>query len=173
VSNQADAIKIACDYVSMDNLTETVRLFDKFREHRLATGEGDDVLQLFNVLWYAWKSLSRLRHANASRAILQNNTVHEDEGRMSIDSELGDRAVSNLASGAMAVDDPNPIPSAVEGVQSMSAKQIRKIERRRENNKKKKEHKAYTPDGLQIAGRDFECEFCHRKFERYGLIRHL
>jgi hypothetical protein len=157
----------------MDNLMETVRLFDEFREHRLATGEGDDVLQLFNMLWYAWKSLSRLRHANVSRAILQSNTIHEEGCHMAIDSELDDCAVFNLASGAMLVDDPNPTLSAVEGGQSMSAKQLRKIQRRKENNKKKKEHKAYTPGGPEIAGRDFECEFCHRKFERYGLIRHL
>ena len=172
MSNQTDSIKIACDYVSMDNLMETARLFDEFREHRLATGEGDDVLQLFNMLWYAWKSLSLLRHANVSRVVLQSTMVHE-ECHMAIDSELGDSAVSNLASGAMLVDDTNPTLSTVEGGQSMSAKQIRKIERRRENNKKKKERKAYTPDGLEIAGRDFECQFCGRKFERYGLIRHL
>ena len=171
MSNQADSIKIACDYVSMDNLMETVRLFDEFREHRLAIGEGDDVLQLFNMLWYAWKSLSR--HANVSRAILQSNTIHEEGCHMAIDSELDDCAVFNLASGAMLVDDPNPTLSAVEGGQSMSAKQLRKIQRRKENNKKKKERKAYTPGGPEIAGRDFECEFCHRKFERYGLIRHL
>jgi hypothetical protein len=173
VSNQADSIKIACDYVSLDNLMETVRLFDEFREHRLATGEGDDVLQLFNILWYAWQSLSRLRHASVSRVIPQGNMAHDDEDHMTIDSELGDRAVSNLASWAMVVDDPNPIPPTAEGGQSMSAKQLRKILRRRENNKKKKEHKAYTPDGLEIEGRDFECRFCHRKFERWGLICHL
>jgi hypothetical protein len=119
VSSQADSIKIACDYVSMDNLMETVRLFDEFREHHLATGESDDVLQLFNMPWYACKSLSRLRHANVSRAILQSNMVHEDEGHMTIDSELGDRTVSNLASGAMLVDDLNPTPSFVEGGQSI------------------------------------------------------
>jgi hypothetical protein len=156
----------------MDNLMETVRLFDEFREHHLATWEGDDVLQLFNMLWYAWNSLSRLRHANVSRAILRSNTVHE-ECHMAIDSELDGHAVSNLASEAVFVGDPNPTLSAVEGAQSMPARQVRKIERRRENNKKKKERKAYTPDGLEIAGRDFECEFCHRKFERWGLICHL
>lgn len=173
MSNQADSIKIVCDYVSVDNLTETVRLFDEFREHRLATGEGDDVLQLFNMLWYAWKSLSRLQHANTSRAILQSNIVHEGGPECHMDSELEVHAVSDLESGAMLVDDPHPTLSAVEGGQTMSAQQIRKIERRRENNKKKKERKAYTPDVLGIPGRDFECQFCHRKFERYGLIRHL
>ena len=156
----------------MDNLMETVRLFDEFREHRLATGQGDDVLQLFNMLWYAWKSLSRLRHANVSRAVLQSNVVHE-ECHMAMDSELGDRTVSNLASGAMLVDDPNPTLSAVEEGESLSARQIKKIDRRKVNNRKKKEVKAYTPDGLEVAGRDFKCEFCHRKFERSGLISHL
>jgi len=172
VSNQADSIKIACDYVSMDNLMETVKLFDEFREHRLATGEGDDVLQLFNMLWYAWKSLSRLRHTNVSRAILQSNTIHEEGCHMVIDSELDDCAVFNLASGAMLVDDPNPTLSAVEGGQSMSAKQIRKIQRRKENNKKKRSTKHIRRVDPRLQA-DFECEFCHRKFERYGLIRHL
>jgi hypothetical protein len=71
------------------------------------------------------------------------------------------------------VPNPNPTPSAVEGEQSMSARQLQKILRRKKNNRLKKELKAYTPDGLDIEGRDFECPFCHRMFERWGIICHL
>jgi hypothetical protein len=67
----------------------------------------------------------------------------------------------------------NPTPSAVKGEQNMPDRQVRKILRRKKNNKEKKERKAYTPDGLDIEDRDFECPFCHRMFERWGIICHL
>jgi hypothetical protein len=65
VSNKSDAIKIACDFISMENLHRTERLVGEFREHRLASNWGDDVLQLYTSLWYAWISLSPLDPANA------------------------------------------------------------------------------------------------------------
>ncbi|KAF7964645.1 hypothetical protein HWV62_4521, partial [Athelia sp. TMB] len=57
VSNAADAIKIAYDFVDVDNLAKTQALASEFRLHRIATGNGDDVLQLYNTLWHAWCSL--------------------------------------------------------------------------------------------------------------------
>jgi len=33
----------------------------------------------------------------------------------------------------------------------------------------KTERKAYISDGLDIEGRDFECPFCHRMFEKWGI----
>ena len=57
VSNQTDAIKIACDFLSIENLAETQRICSELREHRLATKSGDDVLQFFTTLWHAWKWL--------------------------------------------------------------------------------------------------------------------
>jgi hypothetical protein len=53
-----DAIKIACDYISIANLPATQQLIPSFREHCLATQLGDDVIQLLNVLWFAYIWLS-------------------------------------------------------------------------------------------------------------------
>lgn len=36
---------------------------NELREHRLAVASGDDVLQLYSTLWYAWISLNQTRTA--------------------------------------------------------------------------------------------------------------
>jgi hypothetical protein len=197
VSNRADSIKIACDFVSLNNLMETLKLFDEFREHRLSTGVGDDVLQLFNMLWYAWVSLSQMQEAHAIWAIPQSDTVKDFDTAM--DSEqavLTNFAPAPASSPAVVVDGPMPsvagkradptawdaaFPSngdslsacsAVSHTQNMSDAQLRKIMRRKANNRRKKDVKAYTP-GPNEVGRNFKCGFCPRMFERAGLIRHL
>jgi hypothetical protein len=53
----SDAIKIACDYVSIENVSQTARLIDQFHEQHLAI-DSDNVLQLYVMLWYAWVSVS-------------------------------------------------------------------------------------------------------------------
>ena len=58
VSNQTDAVKIACDFISIENVAETQRICDELRQHRLATGVGEDVLQLYTTLWHAWTTLT-------------------------------------------------------------------------------------------------------------------
>ncbi|KAG9310629.1 hypothetical protein JVU11DRAFT_9197 [Chiua virens] len=58
VSNCDDAIKIACDFVSPENLHATVKLVQDFRSHRLYNKSGDDLLQLPLMLWYAWLTTS-------------------------------------------------------------------------------------------------------------------
>ncbi|KAL6303835.1 hypothetical protein BKA93DRAFT_720606, partial [Sparassis latifolia] len=57
VSNQTDAIKIACDFISIANLAHTQNVVDELREQRLLSGWGDDVLQFYTTLWYAWTSV--------------------------------------------------------------------------------------------------------------------
>ncbi|KAF7983371.1 hypothetical protein HWV62_22363 [Athelia sp. TMB] len=58
VSNACDAIKIALDFLDVESLNRTVQLAHEFRNHRKATSQGDDVLQLNTLLWYAWVSLT-------------------------------------------------------------------------------------------------------------------
>ncbi|KAI0063956.1 hypothetical protein BV25DRAFT_1800975, partial [Artomyces pyxidatus] len=60
VSNQTDAVKVACDFLSIENLSVTERLAHDFRRHRLAGGFAPDVLQLYPTLWYAWRALGLL-----------------------------------------------------------------------------------------------------------------
>ncbi|KAI0058397.1 Clavaminate synthase-like protein [Artomyces pyxidatus] len=61
VSNQADAIKIACDFISAENLDCTAQVWRELRVQRLVSQYGDDVLQLESCLWHAWNSLSGIR----------------------------------------------------------------------------------------------------------------
>ena len=58
VSNCADAIKVAFDFVSMDNLKRTERVACELRRQRLAASYGDDVLAFYWTLWYTWEALS-------------------------------------------------------------------------------------------------------------------
>ena len=54
-----NGIKIACDFMSIENLDATVQVRKTLHKHHLSQGDakGDDVLQLYLTLWYAWKHL--------------------------------------------------------------------------------------------------------------------
>jgi hypothetical protein len=56
-----DGIKIACDFVSFQNLATTHRLVEEFRQHRLGAKSGDDVLSLYATLYSAYVSLPALQ----------------------------------------------------------------------------------------------------------------
>jgi len=60
VANSADCIKVAVDFVSPENVHRCVKLTKEFRELNLAKAWKDDVLQLRNMLWYAWQSCRQL-----------------------------------------------------------------------------------------------------------------
>lgn len=68
VANIADAIKMACDFISIENIKATHQLVDEYREHRITSGWGDDVLQFYTTIWYAWISLSELSDTVSSLA---------------------------------------------------------------------------------------------------------
>ncbi|KAA1475960.1 hypothetical protein DENSPDRAFT_760878, partial [Dentipellis sp. KUC8613] len=53
VSNMTDSIKVAYDFVSVENLPTTVHLAEEYRRERLVK-DGDDVLQIHRTLWDAW-----------------------------------------------------------------------------------------------------------------------
>ncbi|KAI0067318.1 hypothetical protein BV25DRAFT_1794905, partial [Artomyces pyxidatus] len=61
VSNQANGIKIACDFITVENLDLTAQVWKELRVQRLVGQYGDDVLQLESCLWHAWSSLLGLR----------------------------------------------------------------------------------------------------------------
>lgn len=50
-------MKIACDFMSIENLDATIQVSKELRQHRLSAG-GEDVLQLYLTLWHAWKHLN-------------------------------------------------------------------------------------------------------------------
>ncbi|KAI0041160.1 hypothetical protein FA95DRAFT_1611228 [Auriscalpium vulgare] len=73
VSNAANAIKVACDFLSAENLLASVQVAKELRLQRLSAQYGDDVLQLNLSLWTAWSSLSELRTEILSRAALASS----------------------------------------------------------------------------------------------------
>ncbi|RDX40357.1 hypothetical protein OH76DRAFT_1334227, partial [Lentinus brumalis] len=56
VRNLQSAIKVACDFVSLQNIDRTLGLLQEQRKHRLYNQGPEDVLQLHVLLWYAWIS---------------------------------------------------------------------------------------------------------------------
>ncbi|KAH9911478.1 uncharacterized protein BXZ73DRAFT_56941, partial [Epithele typhae] len=79
VLNVQNAIKIACDFVSVQNLSVTASLRSKQREHRIKSGgHGEDVLQLNTLMWHVWQSL-----AAYPPPLLSTTEVREDGNQVS------------------------------------------------------------------------------------------
>ncbi|WVQ76876.1 hypothetical protein IAR50_006550 [Cryptococcus sp. DSM 104548] len=61
VCNLSDSIKIALDFVSPHNVPRCQRLTRDFRRENYMKAWKEDVLQLYNVLWFAWLSCRETR----------------------------------------------------------------------------------------------------------------
>ncbi|EKM59423.1 uncharacterized protein PHACADRAFT_249898 [Phanerochaete carnosa HHB-10118-sp] len=59
VCNLADCIKVACDFISPDNIDRCENLTKEFREQNQSMAWKEDVLQLRTAMWFAWLSCSR------------------------------------------------------------------------------------------------------------------
>jgi hypothetical protein len=87
-----DAIKIACDHVSIQHLDQIEQLVAEFREQRLASGHGEDVLQFYTMLWYAWLSLRQLREivpAGELLGVVLDSSINEDISMAEPEGGLG------------------------------------------------------------------------------------
>ncbi|KAI0365278.1 hypothetical protein BV20DRAFT_1038982 [Pilatotrama ljubarskyi] len=60
VANQANCIKIACDFVSPESIGVCLKLSSEFRAQRIARGWPLDVLPVVSMLYYAWTSCDSL-----------------------------------------------------------------------------------------------------------------
>jgi len=60
VCNVGDCIKVAVDFVSPANVDRCEKLTHEFREQNRSTAWKEDVLQLRNMMWYAWESCRKL-----------------------------------------------------------------------------------------------------------------
>jgi len=69
VSNITSAIKIACDFISVEHLSTTIGLVSTFRQHRISTQSGDDVLQIYTTLLHAWCSLARFHELYSKHGV--------------------------------------------------------------------------------------------------------
>ncbi len=57
VRNLLNAIKVACDSVSPQNISHTLHLAAGFHLHSILSQSGDDLLQIHTMLWYAWLAI--------------------------------------------------------------------------------------------------------------------
>ena len=57
--NLADCIKVACDFVSPENIQRCAQLTQEFRKLNFSYHWKEDVLQLRTMMWFAWESCSR------------------------------------------------------------------------------------------------------------------
>lgn len=177
VGNKADAIKIACDFVSLQNLHVTLRLVPEFRQYRMATKGGDDVLSLYDTLYRAYMSLPILRRSDIAPVPLLGSGGTSGQMTTSI-------CASSLADDtAMMVDhfdvqlpsDSLAGPSNVAILVESEAKRARKLELRHENQRKKRKN-APPPKRPERPGFGFRCTLCIQVpsyFNRNGLLGHL
>lgn len=61
--NLADCIKVAIDFVSLENIDRCEKLTAEFRNENDTFTWKEDVLQLRTMMMYAWRSISQLRKA--------------------------------------------------------------------------------------------------------------
>lgn len=173
MSNASDAIKIACDFLSVESLEATEHLVREFRQQRLATGSGDDVLQLYKTLWYAWTWLSE---QEISPPVQPNTNDSAGGARCYIQDD-------NIASDTFAPADPSvnpetsrpmdnlwPSPASHEACHSFS-----KTQRQTERNRRKRRLQVYAKREVKPqAGQEVvRCPLCVGTFNRNGLINHL
>ncbi|KAI0824650.1 Clavaminate synthase-like protein [Trametes gibbosa] len=59
VCNLADCIKVACDFVSPENIDRCENLTREFREQNQSMAWKEDVLQLRTMMWFSWLSCVR------------------------------------------------------------------------------------------------------------------
>ncbi|KAI1786191.1 hypothetical protein LXA43DRAFT_898466 [Ganoderma leucocontextum] len=70
VRNLTHAIKAACDFVSPQNLARTANLVSSLRAHRIASGSGEDVLQLQTLVWFGWMAMCAYEDGQVKREFL-------------------------------------------------------------------------------------------------------
>ncbi|VDB91674.1 unnamed protein product [Peniophora sp. CBMAI 1063] len=76
VCNLADCIKVAADFVSLENIQRCAQLTQEFRRLNFSYHWKEDVLQLRTMMWFAWESCSR-RGLGAARG--DEETARGDE----------------------------------------------------------------------------------------------
>lgn len=76
VVNYSDCIKVACDFVSPQNVNRCFLLTRQFREQNRMQTWKEDVLQVSAMLWFSWLNLTRveqrLRKEEAEKECKEN-----------------------------------------------------------------------------------------------------
>jgi lysine-specific demethylase 3 len=96
VSNLADSIKIATDYVSPENIDRCTKLTKEFREQNKSKVWKEDILQLKTMMWFAWQSCSR--QEKRLREEGQDRTYDSSSSREGPDSLHGRSRANTVSS---------------------------------------------------------------------------
>jgi hypothetical protein len=181
VANYADAIKIACDFMSVDNLKRTERVAGELRRQRLAVLYGDDVLAFYLTLWYTWEALSPRLHtmpAGVERDPPVFALPVDEPSPMDMDfdpSPMHVTAGDGLSSPASpAGDQDSPRFMATSIVSPVSGPSLQKSRRDKVYRKRQREKKRLVE--LCSPRAIFECShpLClGRKFTRPGFFDHM
>ena len=83
VCNYADCIKVACDFVSPENVERCEILTSEFREQNQQQVWKEDVLQLRAMMWFAWMScrkqqLERRMNMDGMTANVDDQTTKQE-----------------------------------------------------------------------------------------------
>ena len=183
VANLADAIKIAGDFISVLNLQGTQRLVGEFRQQRLSTSQGDDVLQFYLTLWYAWVNLSRLAKAPTG----QSHDLASDLRSISVGGGLplsvDPHTLLNHGSlGTMDIDDGDRANEYDDDDNMVSGKSTIKVNRKSEKqrararDRKNARRRAAVFGPRPVNGDHYwNCQIptCLGQFNRGGMLDHL
>ena len=196
VANKADAIKIACDFISVQNIHVTHRLVSEFREHRLAVGKGDDVLSLYDTLYRAYVSFPMLRTLAIAPLTVKSDDSQDDDivctsGSALLSQPIDETATSDnsaMAVNETAISDNSAMAvdkitisdnSAIAVDDPRSLRKLHKMMLGRENAKNKRRLLLLAQRQLERQtpkkGFDFICPLCSETsyFNRNGLLGHL
>jgi hypothetical protein len=157
VCNLADAIKIMCDFISIENLQRTCQLVGEFHLQCLQTDWGQDVLQFFTTLLFAFMALCTLHSNVTTCSWLQTPEVnYSSDFPMAMDG--------SLTSTSHACEDNLAAPDA---------KALSKKERNMEKARIKRQALPTKEAPYQPPSFNFSCPIYPRKFTRVGVIDHL
>ena len=56
MSNQADCVKVACDFISPESVPICKQLWEEFRVQRLVRQWPPDVIPFVHMLYWTWES---------------------------------------------------------------------------------------------------------------------
>ena len=163
VSNVTDAIKIACDFLSIECLAASSQLIHEFRAQRLVHEWPEDVLQFETSLWHAWNTLCRLRETIACHEQMQYSTHNLNCASQEVSTTVRD--------GSPLQDSVLPDLESADA-QADAARLLAKQELRQRKRRKRKDRIAISARPRQ-EGHDCPCPYCPRFCNKSGLILHL
>ncbi|TFK45238.1 hypothetical protein OE88DRAFT_1649467 [Heliocybe sulcata] len=157
VCNISNSIKVALDFLSVADLPPTECVGQELRIQRIITDWGEDVLHFYDVLWYAWLSLSQQMKFRGN-AVIDYACDPTDDVITDPEPMLVDQEEHPTSSGA-------------------DHKIEKRMQKRKERRIRRKAQQKQAPRSSQ-PDRDFLCPVplpaCERMgFGQTGLVHHL